>query len=128
MTALAQTQRELLRRQEDLSITNQCLQETLIDEREPEGFNLVDTLNMSVYREHLTLVRNWQEEEVSKAGVKVEECRSFAVEKRRDKLVLEKLREKKYALYRDEVNKSEQKEFDEQGTQRAAFNNRSLFG
>lgn len=124
--ALAQAQRELIRCRENLLKTRALLQETFA-ETEPGAFDVASGLQMSLYREHLTFTRNRQEEEVKKAGARVEECRSTAVEKRRDKLVLEKLREKKYAIFRDEVNKTEQKEFDEQGTLRAAFNNRSLF-
>ena len=47
----------------------------------------------------------------------MDECRSLTVEKRREKLLLEKLREKKYAWFREEAGRTEQKELDESGIQ-----------
>lgn len=74
---------------------------------------------MFLYLEHLTCLRKVQEEEMKKALVRIEECRSMALEKRKDKLVMEKLRAKKQAAYRLEVSKTEQKELDEKGIQNA---------
>ncbi|MEW6423392.1 MAG: flagellar export protein FliJ [Bacillota bacterium] len=124
--ALAQAQREFICCRENLLKTRALLQETFA-ETEPGRFDVVSGLQMSLYREHLTFTRNCQEEEVKKAGARVEECRSTAVEKRREKLVLEKLRQKKYAAYCAEMNGVEQKEYDEQGTQRAGYNSRLSF-
>ena len=123
VTALAHAHRELIASRENLLKTTALLEATY-RETASGSFDLAENLNLSFYRESLADARRCQEEEVSKAGVKVETCRSFAVEKRRDKLALEKLREKKYAAYRREANQAEQKEYDEQGTMRAALQSR----
>ena len=127
VTALAHAHRELIASRENLLKTTALLEETY-RVTEPGSFNLAENLRLSFYRESLAYTRRCQEEEVDRAGAKVAACRSVAVEKRRDRLVLEKLREKKYAVYLQETNRAEQKEFDEQGTQRAALRNRSLPG
>lgn len=127
VTALASAHRELIASRENLLKTTALLEETY-RETAPGSFDLAENLRLSFYRESLASARRCQEEEVSRAGTRVEQCRSLAVERRRDRLVLEKLREKKYAAYRQEANRAEQKEFDEQGTQRAALRSRYLPG
>lgn len=116
--ALARAQREYQQCRESLGRTEDLLRQACA-EPVPGRYDLTDGLHLSLYREHLAFVRRCQEEEVKKAGLRVEECRSFTVEKRREKLLLEKLREKKFAGYREEMNRAEQKELDEHGAKRA---------
>jgi flagellar export protein FliJ len=85
----------------------------------PGLYDLAGGMHLFLYLEHLTSLRQVQEEEMKKALARIEECRSITLEKRKDKLVMEKLRAKKQAAYRLEVNKTEQKELDEKGVQNA---------
>ncbi|MGB9904784.1 MAG: flagellar export protein FliJ [Desulfotomaculales bacterium] len=114
--ALARAQRVYQQHRESLGRTEDLLRQVCA-EPAPGNYDLTESLHLTLYREHLAFLRRFQEEEVKKAGAWVDECRSLTVEKRREKLLLEKLREKKYAGFREEAGRTEQKELDESGIQ-----------
>jgi len=114
----ARAQQEYICRQRDLLKTDARLQETLTPA--PSGkLDLMTDLNMSLYREFLIDTRNRQQKEADEANATLEQCRRVTVQKRQDRLVLEKLKQRKYEAYQAEVNSLEQKELDEQGGQLA---------
>jgi len=115
---LARAQQEYICRQQEFLKTDARLQEALTPA--PAGkLDLMTGLNMSLYREFLIDTRNRQQKEANEANATLEQCRRVTVQKRQDRLVLEKLKQRKYEAYRAEVNSLEQKELDEQGVQLA---------
>lgn len=117
---LAHAQRELLDQQKKLFNIEESLQKTF-QEAGPGVCDLAALLNENLYREYLTILRNCQQEEVSKAYARTEECRLHTVQKRRDRMMLEKLKEKKLTAYLEDAKRASQKELDEQGTQRVVY-------
>ncbi|MGB9847521.1 MAG: flagellar export protein FliJ, partial [Desulfotomaculales bacterium] len=113
---MARAQRDYQQRRESLGRTEKLFQEAC-GEPVPDLYDLAGGLHLFLYLEHLTCVRRVQEEEMKKALARIEECRTIAIEKRKDKLAMEKLRAKRQAAYRLEVSRTEQKELDEKGVQ-----------
>ncbi|MCL6558729.1 MAG: flagellar export protein FliJ [Firmicutes bacterium] len=123
---LAKAQEEFRRCWENLLRTNALLEQTF---KEPAtgGFDLTEVMHLAFYREHLNERRKLQEEEVGRAKAKLKEQRTQVVARRRDKLLLEKLREKEFAAYRIELFRAEQKELDEQGVFKRGSEGADLF-
>lgn len=78
-----------------------------------ELINPADGLNDFLYREHLASCAVKQAESVAGAESNLERCHHKLLEARKDKLVLEKLKEKQYQQYQFQVNSAEQKTNDE---------------
>ena len=92
---LARAQQEYICRQQEFLKTDAQLQETLTPA--PTGkLDLMTGLNVSLYREFLIDTRNHQQKEASEANATLEQCRRVTVQKRQDRLVLEKLKQRKY--------------------------------
>ncbi|MEW5953975.1 MAG: flagellar FliJ family protein [Bacillota bacterium] len=110
---------EKVRAQEELSQCREVLEQTCnlldraLDSARGEKFDPLDGLNNVLYREFLAGCKHRQELQVAGAETELERRRQMLVEARRDKLVLEKLKEKQFCSYRKELHNFEQKSNDE---------------
>lgn len=108
---LATAQREYDLRVEALAETRCRLEAVLGSVLETEGatVDVAAGLHRTLLQQFLADRMEVQSESVVRAGQKVEECRNDLVEARRDRLVLEKLKEKRYFEYLAEMATAEQK-------------------
>ncbi|AEG15349.1 flagellar export protein FliJ [Desulfofundulus kuznetsovii DSM 6115] len=115
--AHSRAQREYLDRVEELNRTTSLLEESFagcsVGPMRPENeFHLV------LWREWLINDRNRCREEVARANEKLMRCRMEAFEARRQRMVLQRLKEKQLHAHILQANRAEQKETDEQGLRR----------
>jgi flagellar FliJ protein len=114
-TALAQVKahQEYLRRMEELEATmshEEQLMETGI------GNDSFDAMNKLMYLNVLRSKITKQKKRVNDQQQTLEECRNNAIQARKEKLILEKLKQNQYTSFRQQQNKIEQKENDEFAT------------
>lgn len=112
---LAEAQQEYNLRVELLTKTRYRLEEVMkpVPEAEEATVDVAAGLHLTLFLQFLTDRMEAQLENVARAGQLVEECRNNLVESRRDRLALEKLKEKKYSEYLAGVAVTEQKLSDE---------------
>jgi flagellar FliJ protein len=115
--AHSRAQREYLDRVEELKRTTSLLEESFagcsVGPMRPENeFHLV------LWREWLINDRNRCREEVARANEKLMRCRMEAFEARRQRMVLQRLKDKQLHAHTLQANRAEQKETDEQGLRR----------
>lgn len=111
-----QAQEDYLRRNAELEKTNSVLDEVLGMENSG-SLDIRDGFNIMLYRDMLVNTRDRQRKEVATAREKVVTARQIVVEARRQRLVIEKLKEKRYQEYKKEAALVEQKNMDECGQQ-----------
>lgn len=113
--------------QEELSQCREVLEHTLdllnrsLDSFQAKRLDPVDGLNNYLYREFLTSSKQMQELQVAGAETELERRRQMLVEARREKLILEKLKEKQFYTYQKELQSIEQKNNDELATSTFCF-------
>jgi len=86
------------------------------------GNDYFDTVNALMYREFLKAKVTEREQSVDKASRNLEKCRQKTIEARKQKLMLEKLKQNQLARYMRYLNKMEQKEIDELATKMSLRN------
>lgn len=111
--------RARVRAEEELALNREALAQTRnllsrsMETVPGELINPADGLNNFLYREHLASCAVKQAESVAGAESDLEQCHHKLLEARKDKLVLEKLKEKQYQHYQFQLNSAEQKLNDE---------------
>jgi len=108
---LATAQQEYNSRVEAWTETRRRL-EAIMESIPEKGMASVDVaggLHRMLFQQSLTNRMEMQLENMDRAGRQMEECRNDLVEARRERLVLEKLKEKKYFEYLAGVTAAEQK-------------------
>ncbi|MTI86006.1 MAG: flagellar export protein FliJ [Firmicutes bacterium] len=76
-----------------------------------------DVLHNTMYRQWLKNKVIQEEKSADTAYQKFKKCRQKTLEARKQKLILEKLKENQFATHVERQNKAEQKQFDELATQ-----------
>ncbi len=76
-----------------------------------------DILNNIMYRQYLKNKMIKEEKKVSKAHQQLQKCRKRTLEARKQKLIMEKLKENQLAHHIKEENSKEQKQLDEMANQ-----------
>ncbi|WP_169719357.1 flagellar export protein FliJ [Desulfovirgula thermocuniculi] len=116
LTALARAQSEFYRQLEEMERISSLMEESL--EAAPRGtLSPEELFHLAVWRQHLDSARETREEEVARARERLAACRERAEAARREKLVLERLREKQLRAHLREEARAAQKELDEKGIQ-----------
>jgi len=106
----AEAERRRRQKEEALARTRAALDESL--DGEPAG-GVAELMHRSLYHIHLQTVAMRQAGEVSRAAQEWAVCRERTVARHRERLVLEKLKEKRQAVFFQELAVLEQKENDE---------------
>lgn len=110
------------RAQEELSLRQEALEHTrhmicrAMDTDQGSCINPADSLNSFLYREYLTNCAAEQEVSVAGAECELELRRQALIEARREKMVLEKLKERQFNSYQKQLNILEQRKNDEIAT------------
>lgn len=104
-----------------LAETRRLLAQTL-EQDAPAGFDLTTGLFLDCYREHLDRRGAEEVRALARRQEEVEEQRTRVVEARRDRAVLERLKEKQYAHFRAREAARETKELDDTGTRSFQYN------
>lgn len=116
LTALARARGEFYRKLEEMEVTAALLEESLEDA--PRGtLSPEELFHLALWRQHLDAMREAREEEVTRAKENLTACRRRAEAARREKLVLEKLKEKQLRAHLQGEARAAQKELDEKGLQ-----------
>ncbi|WP_041667333.1 flagellar export protein FliJ [Acetohalobium arabaticum] len=110
-------------------VTNKCEIQTKLKEKESNGINLQQAV---MYRDHLEVLAAEIEEQkqvVAQIKEEFEKCRSRLLDKTKECKMLNKLKERQFANYKEEFLKEEQKNIDELATNnfiRQADNNQAV--
>ncbi|MBE3587832.1 MAG: flagellar export protein FliJ [Thermoanaerobacteraceae bacterium] len=114
LLAHSRAQQEYLKRLEELDRTSSLLEKSFAHcctgSIQPE-----EELHLLLWRELLIQDRDRRREEVHRAGQKLDQCRAAALEARRERMVLQKLKERQLHAHTLMENRAEQKETDEMG-------------
>lgn len=100
----------------------QCLEKTKIDmenslHNDETETNYFDALNTLMYREFLKKKVIEEQKTVDRAWQRFEKCRQKTIEARKQKLILEKLKQSRLNRYIQQFKKTEQKHIDELAAQ-----------
>ncbi|SHE69617.1 flagellar FliJ protein [Desulfofundulus australicus DSM 11792] len=112
--AHSRARREYLARVEELHRATGLLEESLAGGG-PGPLRPETELHLVLWRERLAGERDRCREEVERASERLMRCRVEAFEARRQRMILETLKEKQLQNHIREENRAEQKETDEQG-------------
>ncbi|WP_194174805.1 flagellar export protein FliJ [Desulfofundulus thermobenzoicus] len=114
LLAHSRARQEYLNRLEELNRTSSLLEKSFeqccMGTLQPE-----EELHLLLWRELLIQDRDRRREEVHRAGQKLDECRAEALHARRDRMILQKLRERQLHAHTLMENRAEQRETDEMG-------------
>lgn len=110
--ALALARNEYNRRLTLLEDTRQCLENTYKAAKNSDT-DFFDVMSLSFYRASLSEKINSREKDLNTAGMIVDNRRQEAVQARRDRQILEKLKDKHRQIFLREENAKEQKQVDE---------------
>lgn len=107
-------QQELTRQEKLLATISEKL--NMIRNSAAEGAWAGEFLTRQLYMDYLTIRHEQQSEIVKNASLELEKKRRAVIEARKDKLILEKLKEKLYDKYKAGISKQEEKLADDQST------------
>lgn len=107
--ALAHAQRVKEEHEETLKLAADEYRESL----EEGGETLSELQQWAVYRDLLREKVKLKAKSLSEAAEKVDRCRSALISARRDRLTVEKVRERRYATFLEEEGSKERRHYDE---------------
>lgn len=90
--------------------------EKCMDDMSPGAVSCMDIMNGKMYLDYLNNQLDIRQIEVARAAHELEIKRLAVTEARKNRLVLEKLKENQFKGFMDNLNMAEQRELDEMGT------------